>query len=126
MSAQQPFGDMLPGVLHEFAEIARDVVVELAEIDQDRAWTIAKEIALRIGEEHGSHQFYLAKGLAYHLDVRDREILAAFNGRNYEELAKLHKVSDRHVRRLVRRALAVELARRQGDMFGEREPPTRR
>jgi Mor family transcriptional regulator len=118
--------ETLPGVLQEWAEIARDTVVDLLQVDGETAARVGREIALRIAEDFGSEQFYLTKAVTYRLDARDREIWNEFTGRNFRELARKHRVSERHVRRLVRRARAIETNRNQGQMFGAAEPPTRR
>lgn len=116
----------LPTVLQDWADIAQETVQDLLPVNDDEAREVGRQIALRIAEEYGSTQFYLAKGVAYRLDARDQEIFDKFNGRNYLELSREFKVSDRHIRRVINRARAIATARNQGDMFGGREPPNRR
>lgn len=125
--------DALPGVLQEWADIVAGAVQDHAqELDPALAARAAREAVMRIAEEFGgtSTSTYLNKGhtarLAVRLDARDREILEKFNGRNFAELSREYRLAERHIRRLVKRAAAIETARRQNDMFEGREVPTRR
>lgn len=125
--------DALPGVLQEWADIVAGAVLDhFQEADPAHVARAAREAIMRIAEDFGgtSTSTYLNKGhvarRAIRLDARDREILEAFNGHNYAELCRKYKLADRHIRRLVKRAQAVETARRQDDMFEGRALPTRR
>jgi Mor family transcriptional regulator len=115
-----------PPLHQEWAEIARDTIVDLTAIDGEDALRIAREIVLRIAEEYGGVPIYFTKGvqhrLASQLDARDRIVLTEYNGRNLSELAHRHRVSARHIRRLLKRANALA----QGDMFPSGKAPTRR
>lgn len=91
--------DTLPGTPSEHARLA------LAQAELVRA-------------ELGGSQFYLAKGQGYDLSVRDREILARFNGRNHRQLAHDHGVTERYIYDIVARRGREEFERRQGRLPG--------
>lgn len=112
--------------LQAWAETVRDVLVDLLGVGEDDAWRMAREVAVRFAEDHPGQQVYMDKGTRYLLDVRDQEIYAQFNGHNYNELARRFGVAPRHVRRLVRRAQAIDTATRMDDLFPGREIPDRR
>ena len=118
--------DELPVELQMLSGIVRKTLAELPGVSDELAASMGEGIALEFAEECGSVQFYFPKALLARLSQRDREIYAQFNGHNYAELARLHKMSDRHVRRLVKRAKALITNTTQGDMFGDRAVPNRR
>jgi Mor family transcriptional regulator len=68
----------------------------------------------RLSTEEGGTALYLNKGVSYRATLRDREMYARFNGRNYDELARAHRLTPMRVRQIVGAMLAEDLARRQG------------
>lgn len=111
--------------LQAWAETARDVLVDLVGLDEITAARLGRELVVRFAEDHPGEQLYFAKGMSYRLDARDAEIYAQFNGHNYNELARKFGIAPRHVRRVVRRAQAIETAARMDDLFPGRELPDR-
>lgn len=88
----------------------------------DASWLAAlqamAELALaqlqHLVAEIGGRAVYLAKGVAVHLSARDRELCAAFNGRNYQELARRYDLTEMRVRQIVSAWRAEQFAQRQG------------
>lgn len=118
--------EKLPELVQDWADIVAQVAGELG-LTPAQAEQLGKAAALRITDEYGGRNFYLAQCMSLRLDQRDTKILADFNGHNYEELAKRYSKSVRQIRRLVARAKAVDLLTRQGDFFPEeRDVPSRR
>lgn len=118
--------ERLPELVQDWADIVAQVAAEYG-LAPDAARALGAAAALRLTDEYGGRNFYLAQCMSLRLSQRDQEILAAFNGRNYDELASTFKKSVRHIRRLVRRAKAADLLTRQGDFFPEgRSVPNRR
>jgi Mor family transcriptional regulator len=115
----------LEDTLQAWAESARDVLIDLLSIDEATAARLAREIVVRFAEDHPGQTIYLAKGVAFKLDVRDELIYKEFNGHNHNALAKKYNVTPRHIRRLVIRASAIDTAQRIDDMFPGREIPDR-
>lgn len=79
---------------------------------------LALELAEGLRAELGGSQFYLAKGQAYELTVRDRQILSRFNGRNHRQLAQELGVTERHIYNIVERRSREEFERRQAKLPG--------
>lgn len=125
MKQKEPKPFAMEETLTHWAETARDALVDLAQMPPDQATRIGREMAVRFAEDHAGAQIYIAKGMSYALDVRDEEILAEFNGRNYSQLAKKHKISIRHIRRIILRAEVLRRIVRDDDLFGGLSLPGR-
>lgn len=72
--------------------------------DHERAWLITEAVcdalyALGVQRVPSARRYEALLTRS----IRDREIVAGFNGRNYAELARRHKLSSRTVRRIVER-----------------------
>lgn len=113
----QPF--YLEDALQAFADTTRDVLVDLLQIDEQEAARLGREIMVRFAEDHPGETVYFPKGMAYRLELRDQRIYAEFNGKNYSELARRYKVTPRHIRRVVRRARAIDTTQRR--LFPEQD-----
>ena len=70
----------------------------------------------RLSTEEGGNALYLNKGVSYRASLRDRDMFERFNGNNYEQLAKQHRISTMRVRQIMGAMLASEKARRQGKL----------
>lgn len=121
MTDRQKPSESLPELVQDWADIAYEVLTKEGGIPADRARLLADQCAFRIAEEHGGRSLYLAKcavlKLHRQLNQRDQAIMADFNGHNFLQLAQKHQVTDRHVRRLVKRSLAIDLKKRQTALF---------
>lgn len=79
---------------------------------------LALDQAELVRAELGGSQLYLAKGQEFEMTLRDRQILAKFNGRNHRALAHEFGVTDRHIYDIVARRGREEFERRQGKLPG--------
>ena len=70
----------------------------------------------RLSAELGGMNFYLNKGVRYRASLRDREMFARFNGRNYDELARTSGLTPMRVRQIIGAMMADEIGRRQGKL----------
>ncbi|MCM2340430.1 Mor transcription activator family protein [Rhodoferax sp.] len=70
----------------------------------------------RLSAEIGGMNFYLNKGVRYRASLRDRDMFARFNGRNYDELARAYGLTPMRVRQIIGAMMADELGRRQGKL----------
>ena len=77
---------------------------------------VALRQAERLSTEEGGAALYLNKGISYRASVRDRVMFKKFNGRNYDELARIHHISPMRVRQIMGAMLLDERARRQGKL----------
>ena len=89
--------DRLPGDAHDHARLALDQ----AEL---------------VRAELGGSQLYLAKGQDFDLSLRDRQVLAKFNGRNHRALAHEFNVTERYIYDIVARRRREDFERRQGQL----------
>lgn len=86
-------------------EMLNDVVIEdLAPTLQMLAGIVGLEGALRISAEYGGMNIYIPKLENSLVKPRERAIVRAFTGENYQDLARKFKVSDRYVRAVVEKA----------------------
>ncbi len=120
--------EKLPELVQDWADIAEQVI---SKNPSKPPKAVGKLIALAITEEYGGRGFYLAKCLMLKLDRRDSEILQSFHlgplKGDYVGLARAHGVSERHVRRIIRRAIRLEVMKRQMPLLPEPEAqPNRR
>lgn len=68
----------------------------------------------RLSREEGGRNFYLGRGMRYRESVRDRKMYEQFNGRNYDELARIYYLTPARVRQIMDAMHADDLGRRQG------------
>lgn len=102
-----------------FVQLVEDE--EIVEIPMNEArLTALALLALRqterLSAEIGGMNFYLNKGVRYRASLRDREMFAKFNGRNYDELARAYGLTPMRVRQIIGAMLADEVSRRQGKL----------
>ncbi len=86
-------------------EIRDDVMIEdLHQALQVIAGIVGIEGALRISAEYGGTNLYIPKLENALQKARERAMVSAFTGDNYQDLAKRFKVSDRYVRSVIEKA----------------------
>lgn len=68
----------------------------------------------RLSFDLGGESFYMHRGTRYRLSLRDREIVAEFNGRNQHQLARKHGLSVMRIYQIIAAWREEEIARRQG------------
>lgn len=101
-----------PPLLQHAAEVIYDGLIQRGIDD-----AAAAEIAIGCGDElrvaWGGHPIYLTKG-AWMLTTRDREIYAAFDGRNQDQLARRYELTVRRIEQIVTRVRAEMIKEKQG------------
>jgi len=102
-----------------FMQLVEDEDVVELPITPDRLARLAL-LALRLAErlsaELGGMNFYFNKGIRYRASMRDREMFAAFNGRNFDVLARSYNLTPMRVRQIIAAMMAEEISRRQGKL----------
>jgi len=68
----------------------------------------------RLSFDLGGESFYMHRGTRYRLSLRDRQIVAEFNGRNQHLLARKYGLSVMRIYQIIAAAREEEVARRQG------------
>jgi Mor family transcriptional regulator len=110
-----------PAYPDAWARVAECLYLGLRDAGSGEA-TAQARLAMTLTEglraELGGSQLYLAKGQNFELSLRDRQILAAFNGRNHRQLAHEHGVTERYIYDIVARRSREEYERRQGKLPG--------
>lgn len=91
-------------LLTEAAEQAADAAQALG-LTKERADQIGAAVADRLAENWAGQVLSFPKDHAYRLSLRDREILAAHReGASYAELCRQYDMTERGMRKLIRRA----------------------
>lgn len=103
--------DLMTDLIAHVTRAARDRGVDAASADQ-----IALTVAVEISRAWGGTAPYIPQQAA--LSARDRQIVDAFRGDNYRELAQQFRVSERWVRVIVERARLAEISARHTALFG--------
>lgn len=107
-----------PEILEDLALRVGRHLVEQAKLDAATAKRIGREVAEEFRAHWGGQQIYVpsARGLA--LTERDFEIYESFRRHsNYGELCRHYELSDRQLRRILRRVRAYMLEKNQLSMF---------
>ena len=102
-----------------FVQLVEDWDILGVELDAgtlDKLALLALRQTERLSAEEGGNALYLNKGVSYRASLRDREMFERFNGRNYEELGKAHRISAMRVRQIMGAMMASEISRRQGKL----------
>lgn len=110
-------------------EVAHHLYGTLVHRDELRGMerAVLAEMALQQTEAlsfgMGGGLFYMHKGVAYRLTLRDRQMCAKFNGRNYHQLAREYNLTEMRVRQIIDAWQKEEFAKRQGGLFGADQAP---
>lgn len=73
----------------------------LPEIYQTLIELIGEENMLTLAKNFDGEAIYFPKYEAIYRGIRDREIVEAFNGGNYKELARKYDLSENHIRKII-------------------------
>ena len=111
--------DKYPEILVEMIEIMMPLLLLQTSVEQ--AEHLAYTIAEAFRKELGGMPIYLSKGQEFELSQRDLALWNDYTGRNIHELVKKYNVSAQWVYSVVKRARALDLKTRQGDLFGNDE-----
>ncbi|OBX07046.1 transcriptional regulator [Gallibacterium salpingitidis] len=120
MENKTTFEDKAPEILLDLAEHTREMLVKKHQFDNDKAKQIGIELAQCIAESWGGEIIYIPKALLIALSERDLAIWREFNGSNHRELSRKYGVSMQWVYQIVKRVQKEEVAKRQYDMFNEK------
>ena len=110
-----------PEILEDLADRIARVLIERAGIDAAVARQVGREVAEHVRQHWGGSQIYIPKGEAYAVSERDQAIFERFNGTNVTELARLHDLSERQIRAIVKRVKAFVRSRYQMSLFPKKE-----
>lgn len=101
------------------ADLADRISTKLLDhgLDNDRSRDLGEAIAMEIAGEWGGQLLYIPKGKFNLLAKRDREIWAAFDGRNIKELVRQFQVTEQHIYRIIKAMRKSDMDTRHGDLF---------
>lgn len=116
----QTFEQKAPEVLADLAKHIEFELIEKHAFATDNAKQIGVEIAQRIAHNWGGEVIYIPRNLVLLLNERDMKIFNEFNGHNHRALARKYNVSMQWIYAIVKRITKEEIAKRQGDLFGEK------
>ena len=119
MAEPKPHRSQGPELLVDLANTVAVAMVELLELDKERAEHVGNEVANRMTVHWGGQLIYFPIGTAIKLSARDMAIYNKFNGQNHSDLAREFGVSLQWIYRIVKTMRAADLASRQGGLFPE-------
>ncbi|GBL46256.1 probable bacteriophage transcriptional regulator [Sulfuriferula multivorans] len=106
-----------------YPEILSDAAIQIAEalmahgLDESAAGEIADAAAERMRTHWAGQLVYIPSGQQYEIGLRDAQILGEFNGRNHSQLARKYGLNITYIYRIVKRRIAEERDRRQGNLI---------
>lgn len=106
-----------PELLVDMAQHVSGCLVELLEIEKDKADHVSQEIANRMAAHWGGQNIYFPMGLSYKLSQRDQQIYDEFSGENHSDLARKYGVSLQWIYKIIKTVRKEEMSRRQGGLF---------
>jgi Mor family transcriptional regulator len=109
------FPENYPDVLEQMGQVIGRTLLKHG-LKKPQAQVVAFESVEGIRSDLGGAFLYINKGVSYELSLRDREIWEEFDGKNYFELSKKHKLSEMQIRNIINAIRAQELAKRQGSL----------
>lgn len=78
----------------------------------------AQFVVIELANYCGGREMYLPRGQKLMKALRDRRIYLEHTGRNERHLAERYNITPRQVRQIHREQRALQVARRQGRLFG--------
>lgn len=106
-----------PELLVDMAQHVAGCLVELLEIERDKAEHVAQEIANRMAAHWGGQNIYFPMGLSYKLSQRDQQIYDEFCGDNHSDLARKYGVSLQWIYKIIKTVRQEEMNSRQGSLI---------
>ncbi|WP_417656170.1 Mor transcription activator family protein [Pseudidiomarina aestuarii] len=108
-----------PQTLAELVSIFKDEMMSnSADLDEEKALTLAKRLVARQAHHMGGRQFYLPRDERLRKAIRDVEIWHLYNGRNISELRQKFNLTAQQVYAILREQRQLERERRQTKLFG--------
>lgn len=104
--------ELLSDTASHAARVAQDLGIAEALAEQ-----VGAAIADHLAEHWGGQVVNIPKDHFYKLSKRELEIMAAFNGHNFADLAREYGMTTRGIRKLVARAIVRQRDLFQGNLF---------
>lgn len=104
-----------PKMLVDMLDVARDALAH-AGANEERAREIAIIVMRALARYHGGHSFYLPRGLALEMALKNYRIFLEMGKLSIHELSVKYGMSEVHIYRIIakQRALARDRARAAG------------
>jgi len=106
-----------PEELSDLIDKGAEQIVQKLALPPDTAKQAVYLVTEIIRRDWSGSNLYLAKGLAYDIQQRDREMYLKFNGTNHKALAKEYELTVRQVYDRIARISEEEFKRRQPSFF---------
>ncbi len=106
-----------PELLVDLADTITQALVDLIELERERAEHVAVEVSRRMAKHWGGQSVYVPMGLSYNVSDRDKKIYADFNGTNHSDLVRKYGVSLQWIYKIVKAVRQSEMKRIQRDLF---------
>jgi Mor family transcriptional regulator len=106
-----------PEVLSDLIDKAAEQIVLQLALAPDTAKQSVYIVTEIIRRDWSGSNLYLAKGLAYDIQNRDREMYGEFTGGNHKQLADKYELTVRQVYDRLARIAEEEFKRRQPGLF---------
>ena len=103
--------------LHDVALALLAALMDAGGMDAQHAAPLVAAQVQRLSADFGGTALYIPKGLMAQITQRNRQIYAAFDGRNYLALSLRYGLTEVRVRRIIAAARAEDMAQRQGSLF---------
>lgn len=102
-----------PSTLQSLSEVLN------SELDRAgiKAPHLADKLTIALGHYFGGRDIYIPNGSKLKSALRNIEIWREYNGRNIEQLAATHKLTERQITEVVREQRQAEVRRRQRSLF---------
>lgn len=116
--SQEHFKTAAPELLSDLATTVAGIVSEMLEgVPSISAELIGEECAMRMSEHWRGQNIYFPMARSYMATQVHEKIYARFNGHNHAELAKEFGFSTVWIYKTIKRMRALEVAKRQPDLF---------
>ncbi|STQ75519.1 Mor transcription activator family protein [Grimontia hollisae] len=103
-----------PSTLQSLVELLR---VELEREKIPNATGVAAKLTTSLAIYFGGRDIYIPKGDTLKASLRDIQIWRDFNGRNIEQLAAQHNLTERQITSIIKEQRKAEVERRQRKLF---------
>lgn len=90
-----------PGFFEQVFDVLKDELNKRLPVTRAEVPSVATACVGRMIEHFGGEQIYLPKEKGAFIRGRNEEIIAAFNGVNYRELARRFGLTERSIRKIV-------------------------
>ncbi|MGF1727190.1 Mor transcription activator family protein [Photobacterium nomapromontoriensis] len=78
---------------------------------------LADKLTIALGHYFGGRDIYIPTGIKLKSALRNISIWREYNGRNIEQLANHHKLTERQITEIIREQRQAEVKRRQRELF---------